>query len=126
MTKSILDEGSPCGQFFTLQDTVVVGVKGLQDDAGVGGGKSGHGVAVLVIVQGSVTVVVNSIPVFDAKIVEESLGGLGHADVLGGSGGALGQLLAGDEVVTVSVTEVPEWLPLAIRDLGKSFERIYS
>ena len=55
---------------------------------------------------------VDSIPVFDAEVVEEGLSCLAHADVFSSGGGAVGEFFAGDLGVAVGVAEVPEWLPL--------------
>ena len=112
-----LDEGAEAAELVSGEETVGVGVEGLQDDLGVGGGEGGHGVSVLVVAQRARAVLVNDVPVFGAKVVEESLGGLGHADVLGGGCGALGELISGDLGVAVGVAEVPEWLPLGVWDL---------
>ena len=61
----------PIVKFFILQDAVVVLVVSGQDDAGVGGGETGHGETELVKVEHSVAIAVDNIPVFDAKVVEE-------------------------------------------------------
>ena len=57
-------------------------------------------------------------PVFDTKVVEEGLGGIGHTDVFGSGLGTGGQFSGSDFSITVSVAEVPEWLPVGVWDLN--------
>ena len=113
-----LDEAAEAGELGAGEETVGVGVEGLQDDLGVGGGESGHGVSVFVVVQTVGVVLVDKSPVFDTEVVEEGLGGIGHTDVFGGGLGAGGQFSGGDFSIAVSVAEVPEWLPVSVWDLN--------
>jgi len=61
---------------------------------------------------------VNKGPVFDTKVVEEGLGGIGHTDVFGSGLGTGGQFSGCNFSITISVAEVPEWLPVGVWDLN--------
>lgn len=113
-----LDESFPCGKFITFEDTIVISIKASEDNTGIDGGEGGHGVSVFVVVQTVGVILVNKGPVFDTKVVEEGLGGIGHTDVFGSGLGTGGQFSGCDFSITVSVAEVPEWLPVGVWDLN--------
>ena len=121
----VLDKSSPCREFITFEDTVVVSIEASEDNTGINGGESGHGVSVFVVVQTVGVVLVDKSPVFDTEVVEEGLGGIGHTDVFGGGLGAGGQFSGGDFSIAVSVAEAPEWLPVAVWDLNIQLFSIY-
>ena len=113
----VLDKCSPCGEFITFKDTVVISIETSEDNTGIDSGKGGHGVSVFVVVQTVGVVLIDESPVFDTKVVKEGLGGIGHTDIFGSSLGTGGQFTGGDFGVTVGVAEVPEWLPVVVWDL---------
>ena len=44
-------ESAPVGEFDTVEEAVVVFIKGLEDDTGIDGSETSHGVFVFVVVQ---------------------------------------------------------------------------
>ena len=106
-------------KFDPVNNFVVVDVISSKHDAGVGSGERGQGEPELVKVQSAVVVNVDNVPVLDAKVVEELLGRVCHANEVSGLVSALTQLIARDIIVPIAVAEVPQLLELFLVDLQK-------
>ena len=113
----LLDLGLPLGELLGIQLAVAVSIEKSHDDAGIGGSETAESVAELVVAQVARSVLVNDAPVLAGELVEEVLLGLGHAQVVGGAGTAGGELGRAQSGGTVSIAELPEWLPLGVIDL---------
>ena len=93
------DLALPGAELGAGEDTVSVGIVGVDDDSGVGGGEGADSNLELVEVEGAGVVPVEDAPVLGAEVVEEVLASLAHLDEAGDLGSAAGELVRVDDTI---------------------------
>ena len=115
----------PGGKLVSGKDAILVGVVRLEENLGVGADEGSDSALELILGEGARSVAVDDVPVLDAEVVKVSLCGVLHAEVVGGSSSASGELGAGDFIGAVRVAEVPESVVSVAHGHGRSLEVLW-